>query len=139
MTPNPNADENLASLALAAKETPAAATAPKPTRKRRMAREPDGVPTASPIVMADSTETAGTDCAAAPTASGPSPTPASKTTAVLALLRRDEGATLEEMIAATGWLPHTTRAVLTGLRKKGHVVERGKRGEVTIWRIAGEA
>lgn len=44
-----------------------------------------------------------------------------------------------EMIAATGWLPHTTRAVLMGLRKKGHAIERARRGEVTIGRIGGEA
>ncbi len=28
---------------------------------------------------------------------------------LVALLVRDEGATLDQMIAATGWLPHTTR------------------------------
>ena len=43
------------------------------------------------------------------------------------------------MMDATGWLPHTTRAVLTGLRKKGHLIERGKRVDITTWRIAGEA
>jgi hypothetical protein len=59
----------------------------------------------------------------------------SKLAQVLALLRRDEGATLAEMVAATGWLPHTTRAALTGLRKKGHVLVRDKRGEVTCYRI----
>jgi hypothetical protein len=56
-----------------------------------------------------------------------------KTSAVLDLLRRSEGATLAELIAATGWLPHTTRAALTGLKKKAHVIERGKRGEVTCY------
>lgn len=57
----------------------------------------------------------------------------SKTNAVLDLLRRDEGATLAELIAATGWLPHTTRAALTGLRKKNHAIERGKRGDTTCY------
>ena len=56
-----------------------------------------------------------------------------KTSAVLDLLRRDEGATLAELIAATGWLPHTTRAALTGLKKKAHVIERGKRGDTTCY------
>jgi hypothetical protein len=37
-------------------------------------------------------------------------------------LQRDCGATLEELIAATDWLPHTTRAALTGLRKRGCAV-----------------
>jgi hypothetical protein len=41
---------------------------------------------------------------------------------VLELLQRDCGATLEELIAATDWLPHTTRAALTGLRKRGCAV-----------------
>ena len=61
---------------------------------------------------------------------------ASKTDAVLTLLRRDQGATLPELIEATGWLPHTTRAALTGLRKRGHTVARGKRDEVTCYTIA---
>jgi hypothetical protein len=43
-----------------------------------------------------------------------------KASQVLAMPRRDSGATLDELVAATGWLPHTTRAALTGLRKKGH-------------------
>lgn len=41
---------------------------------------------------------------------------------ILELLQRDCGATLEELIAATDWLPHTTRAALTGLRKRGYTV-----------------
>lgn len=54
---------------------------------------------------------------------------------VLTLLRRQEGATLDELITATGWPPHTTRAALTGLRKKGHAIEKGKRGDATCWLV----
>jgi hypothetical protein len=50
---------------------------------------------------------------------------------VLGMLRREEGATIAELIEATGWLPHTTRAALTGLRKKGYVVDKGKRDAAT--------
>jgi hypothetical protein len=46
----------------------------------------------------------------------------SKLARVLALLHRDHGATIAELIAATGWLAHTTRASLTGLRKRGYAV-----------------
>jgi hypothetical protein len=67
-----------------------------------------------------------------PIATDPKPT---KTSAVLALLRRSEGATLNELVTATGWLPHTTRAALTGLRKKGHAIARGKRGAATCYSI----
>jgi hypothetical protein len=67
-----------------------------------------------------------------------SPKPPSKTAAVLALLSRPDGATLPELIEATGWLPHTTRAALTGIRKKGHDVARTKRDGATCYRIAGQ-
>ena len=45
-----------------------------------------------------------------------------KTANIIQLLERPGGATLEELIAVTGWLPHTTRAALTGLRKRGYTV-----------------
>jgi DNA-binding IscR family transcriptional regulator len=68
----------------------------------------------------------------------PHPRP-SKIDAVLDLLRRSEGATLGEITEATGWQPHSARAVLTGLRRKGHVLEKTKRGDVTCYRIAEPA
>ena len=42
---------------------------------------------------------------------------------MLILLERDEGASLE-LTEATGWQKHTTRAALTGPRKKGHLILR---------------
>ncbi len=59
-----------------------------------------------------------------------------KAALVLKMLQRDDGATLAELTAATNWLPHTTRAALTGLRKKGHSIDKGKRGDTTCYRIA---
>ena len=54
---------------------------------------------------------------------GPSaPRGGSKLAHVIALLERNHGATIAELIAATGWLAHTTRAALTGLRKRGYAV-----------------
>lgn len=61
-----------------------------------------------------------------------------KTDAVIALLKRPDGATTAELIEATGWLPHTTRAALAGLRKKGHAIERGTRGDATCYRLAAQ-
>ena len=46
-----------------------------------------------------------------------SPRGGTKIAQVIELLRRRDGATLAELVA-TGWLPHTTRAALTGLRKR---------------------
>lgn len=58
---------------------------------------------------------------------------------VLDLLGRDSGATLTELVEATSWLPHTTRAALTGLRKKGHAILTEKVETGTRYRIAGAA
>jgi hypothetical protein len=59
-----------------------------------------------------------------------------KTDLVLKLLRRNQGALLAELVEATGWLPHTTRAALAGLRKKGHALEKTRRKDATCYRIA---
>jgi DNA-binding MarR family transcriptional regulator len=48
----------------------------------------------------------------------------SKLAEVIALLSRKGGANMGDLISATGWLPHTTRAALTVLRKRGYGVER---------------
>jgi hypothetical protein len=60
----------------------------------------------------------------------------SKRQLICGLLEREAGASLEELIAATGWLPHSTRAALTGLRKKGHAIEKSKRGDITCYIVA---
>lgn len=59
----------------------------------------------------------------------------SKQAIVVGMLSAKDGATLDALIAATGWLPHTTRAVLTGLRKKGFALERARQDGVTTYRI----
>jgi hypothetical protein len=92
----------------------------------------DGPATPADLNDAEPTEIA-TDALPTPGGTG------SKTAAVLGLLNRADGATSTELIEATGWLPHTTRAALTGLRKKGHAIERTKRGDQTCYRIAGQS
>ena len=71
---------------------------------------------------------------AAPTATAPRQ--GTKIARVIELLQRDRGAKLEELIAATGWLPHTARAALTGLRHRGYDVclERGETGRASVYR-----
>jgi len=61
-----------------------------------------------------------------------------KSDKVLAMLRRDGGASLTEITKATGWLPHSARAVLTGFRKKGFTIAKSKVDEVTRWTIMAE-
>lgn len=73
----------------------------------------------------------------APEPATAAPLAATKIGTVLALLQRDRGATLDELTSVTGWLPHTTRAALTGLRKKGHAIDRVQRDDVSCYIIAG--
>ena len=62
----------------------------------------------------------------------PLPKEASKLSKVILMLSQDEGITVQEISKAMGWLPHTTRAALTGLGKRGVSILRdkilGKRG-----------
>jgi hypothetical protein len=74
-----------------------------------------------------------------PAAAPAAPAPKGKTALVLELLGRPGGATIAELTAATGWLPHSMRAALTGLRKKGHAVVRGTRDDATCYTIEAAA
>lgn len=96
-------------------------------RPRRMARQPS---------VPDPADTKTNDDEAGALASAAAPKPPSKASQVLDLLRRPEGTTLAKLIEATGWLPHTTRAALTGLRKKGHAIIKDKIDGVTRYTIA---
>ena len=65
-----------------------------------------------------------------------------KSAIVSKLLSRPRGASLGDITAATGWQAHSIRAFLTGLRKKGIVLEREQRRDgATSYRIikAGSA
>ena len=59
---------------------------------------------------------------------------------VLELLGRDDGASLDELMAATGWLPHSTRAVLSRLRSGGTALAKSTRPEGgTVYKIEAVA
>lgn len=52
------------------------------------------------------------------------PRAGSKQALLISLLMAAEGASLDTIVAATGWLPHTVRAAVTGLRKRGYAIAR---------------
>ncbi len=67
------------------------------------------------------------------------PTKTTKIDTVLKLVERKQGATTEQLQKATGWQPHSLRAALTGLRKKGHAVAREKtQAGATRYRVSAE-
>jgi hypothetical protein len=64
------------------------------------------------------------------------PRAGSKLRQVIDLLQRSQGATIPNLIEATGWLAHTTRAALTGLRKRGYAVARERAdGGDSVYRL----
>ena len=60
----------------------------------------------------------------------------SKPQQILDLLTRDCGATLAELATLANWLPHSTRAYMTSLRKKGHVIYSDKVDGVRRYRLS---
>lgn len=96
------------------------------------------VPAATPPAEADSSGVETLDRGGTVDSHG-LPTPPTKRALVLDMLQREQGATLDELVQATGWLAHTTRAALTGLRKKGFAILREKADGISRYRIAGAA
>lgn len=63
--------------------------------------------------------------------------PQTKASLVEGLLQQDQGASLADLCQSTGWLPHTCRAFLSGLRKKGRELVRNKREDgATIYKLS---
>ncbi len=95
------------------------------TRRRRMAREPMDKSAATPIAIAAHSH--------GPVAPARHNT---KSALLVDLLSRTEGATIGQIVEATGWLPHTARAALTGLKKKGHTLTSDKpEGEARVYSV----
>ncbi|WGJ15303.1 DUF3489 domain-containing protein [Methylocapsa sp. D3K7] len=69
------------------------------------------------------------------------PRAGSKQALLISLLMAAEGAPLGTIVAATGWLPHTVRAALTGLRKRGYAIARLQEsgGKSSSYRIVTHA
>ena len=61
----------------------------------------------------------------------------SKLANMIALLCRKEGATLEQMMKATGWQSHSVRGAMSGAlkKKRGLNVTSSKEGSVRVYRI----
>ena len=74
-------------------------------------------------------------------AGSPNPRAGSKQAQVIDLFRRAEGATVAEVIAATGWQPHTVRGIVSGTLKKklGLTVTSAKEERGRVYRIAAQA
>ncbi len=123
-------------------EAPAPTTeadgAPAPAKRKGKAKATKAAPTASKPEAATG---------AAPTGK-PTPRAGTKQALMIEMLKRPEGATVEQIAAATGWQHHTIRGAISGALKKklGLTVEAirirevgpnktGAKGSSTVYRI----
>ena len=70
-----------------------------------------------------------------PTAQSAKSEPTTKTQQVIDLLSREGGVTLDDMSTLASWQPHLTRSFMSGLKKKGHVIESDKIDGIRHYRI----
>lgn len=62
--------------------------------------------------------------------------PGAKQALLIEMLQTKRGANMDAIIKATGWLPHTGRAMISGLRKTGFKIEVERpEGQKTVYRI----
>ena len=60
----------------------------------------------------------------------------SKQAKLVGMLSRKTGVTIAKASEALGWQTHTTRATLTGLKKRGYIIERQDRdGKDSVYAI----
>lgn len=66
------------------------------------------------------------------------PQPGSKQALLIAMLQKKQGADIDAIVRATDWLPHTARAVISGLRKAGFEIELERKDDAkSVYRIVG--
>jgi hypothetical protein len=135
-------DGQLYALALTTAEAKAIAVNPdddaSPVRdEERSPPEGDQRPTSAESDRTAAGASASESALATPLA----PRAGTKLAKAIEMLRATEGATIAELARAMGWLPHTTYAVLTGLRKRGYALtlDRSDAARGSAYRIAHDA
>lgn len=124
------------------------ATGDPDTASRGYGDEPPtkGGPAAGDSLLPNDAGSVPAAAASSSTARSATPREGTKLSQLISMLERAEGAAISELMSATGWLAHTTRAALTGLRKRGYTVELEKdagtqesRYRITAMPIAAKA
>jgi Protein of unknown function (DUF3489) len=131
--PDPEASETAQPEAVIAESTEPAQTTPVAPHAPHVASSEPG------------TKKKATRAKKAPVATTPkdagAPREGSKTSQVIAMLKREGGTTLEEIMTAMGWLKHTTRALLSAggslTKKHGLTVVSEKIGDKRVYSIKG--
>ncbi len=102
-------------------------TVPAPAEGPASAEEATAASSAEPLA------------AQAPVAASAAQRPAGKLGEVLGVISSEAGATLGEITTLTGWLPHTARAAVTGLRQRGFPIGLVERDGRKAYRLTSAA
>lgn len=98
----------------------------KPPKRAAVAKPP----MRSKQVAAKRNHASATPAPAAAAIANPQPTSlgrrSGKRELVQSILGRPHGASMSELTTATGWVPHSVRAMLSGLRQSGAAITRSK-------------
>jgi Protein of unknown function (DUF3489) len=120
--------------------TPARNRQRAPRRRTPQARSKStATPMLSPQHQASQFEpiSEGADLATANAPSADRPQTSTKRAMLIGMLERPEGASVAEIGQRLGWLPHTVRAAITGLRHAGREVTRSKDAKGhSVYRLA---
>ncbi|QYX56828.1 DUF3489 domain-containing protein [Roseovarius sp. SCSIO 43702] len=82
-----------------------------------------------------------TNAAQPPAPKPPTPRTGTKQAQIITLLQRPEGATIAEIVAATGWQAHSARGMISGALKKKlglHVTSEKIDGRGTVYRLGND-
>ena len=112
-------EAGLAAIGIGPESEPKSKAAPKPAASKTPAKAPKaatGAKNAKPAKTAAPAKKAARTAPAAATA--PTPREGTKQATMIAMLQRKNGATIAEIIEATGWQQHTVRGAFAGALKK---------------------
>ena len=91
----------------------------------------------APVASQFEPESAGSDAATASASGADQPPVSTKHAMLIAMLEPAQGASVAEIGQRLGWLPHTVRAAITGLRHAGREVTRNKdESGQSVYRLA---
>jgi hypothetical protein len=94
-------------------------------------------PSPQPQASQSEPQSEGAELATASVPDADRPQASTKRAVLIGMLGRPEGASVAEIGQRLGWLPHTVRAAITGLRHAGREVTRSKDAEgQSVYRLA---
>ena len=112
-------EAGLAAIGIGPESEPKSIAAPKPAASKTLAKAPKaatGAKNAKPTKTVAPTKKSARAAPAAATA--PTPREGTKQATMIAMLQRKNGATIAEIVDATGWQQHTVRGAFAGALKK---------------------